>query len=410
LHSEFNAMKPETLDRLLLSKSFLQAIRFQPVAVHDRHRLAANIIAAHDAAELTIAAICDQLGCLPQKGNSYLMDYFEPLKQSQHPATDVHAKDYFRNLNVTRNAIKHQGLFPDAKQWSRVGENVFSYLSKWVRMYLKASLAELDESALIADVNVKILFDEAKQYAQRGDYKGALEKLAFALSLVLSSNPSLRGFEAGAVKSEDAIRLSGFGVHGNDFLALQEFLPYINSWAPEGTPPKWEQSKYGHPGNWREHTVNFCLKTFVDVAIKIQGAQWIPGAVELKVLYEHQIEALKDGVEIWNNIPSFFNPSEPEKREVVKTLNKGETIKGTVGTETKQSALYGDRIKTDVLFIISDELDFYLGDEDVKKPKVPGVGRVFMSEVKVTCVPRQSEFMQQYFANLPVVDWEPETR
>jgi hypothetical protein len=51
-----------------------------------------------------------------------------------------------------------------------------------------------------------------------------------------------------------------------------------------------------------------------------------------------------------------------------------------------------------------------LGDEDVKKPKVPGVGRVFMSEVKVTCVPRQSEFMQQYFANLPVVDWEPETR
>ena len=73
-------LKPEVLDRLLLSKSFLEKIRFQPVAVHDRHTLAANIIAAHDAAELAIASVCDQLGCLPQKGASFLMDYFESYK------------------------------------------------------------------------------------------------------------------------------------------------------------------------------------------------------------------------------------------------------------------------------------------------------------------------------------------
>jgi hypothetical protein len=399
-------LKPATLDRLLLSKSFLQNIRFQSVATHDRHRLATSIIAAHDAAELTIAAICDQLGCLPQKGNSYLMDYFEPLKQSEHPNADVHAKDYFRNLNVTRNAIKHQGLFPDAKQWSRVGENVFGHLSKWVRGYLRESFAELDESALIVDADVKRFFDEAKKYAQQENYKGALEKLAHALSLVLDSNPSLRGFEAGAVKSEDAIRLSGFGVHGNDFLVLQEFLPYINRWAPEGTPPKWEQSKYGHPGNWREHTVNFCLKTFVDVAVKIQSAQWIPGAVELKVLYEHQIAALKNGVEIWNSVPSLLDPSKSETRKVIRTLKQGETIKGNVWPEIKQNAFYGDQGKSGVLFIISDQLDLFWDNEDVKDAKLPGVGRVFAKEVKVTCVPRQSDFMRQYFANLPVLDWE----
>src|ERR1019366_6914097 len=115
-------LKSEVLDRMLLSKSFLEKIRFQPVAAHDRHTLAANILAAHDAAELAIAGICDQLGCLPQKGNSYLMDYFASYKTAR--GADLYAIGYFRNLNSTRNSLKHNGLFPDAKQWSRVGETV----------------------------------------------------------------------------------------------------------------------------------------------------------------------------------------------------------------------------------------------------------------------------------------------
>src|SRR5690242_14900179 len=97
--------KAEVLDRLLLAKSFLDRIRFQPVAIHDRHTLASHIIAAHDAAELSIAAVCDQLGALPKnKGNAYLMDYFEPLEKAV--SKTVHAKDYFRNLNQTRNGLK----------------------------------------------------------------------------------------------------------------------------------------------------------------------------------------------------------------------------------------------------------------------------------------------------------------
>ena len=75
-------LKPEVLDRLLLSKSFLDRIRFQPVPVHDRHTLAANIIAAHDAAELAIAAIADEVGCSHMNaGKTYLMDYFDPIEK-----------------------------------------------------------------------------------------------------------------------------------------------------------------------------------------------------------------------------------------------------------------------------------------------------------------------------------------
>src|SRR6202521_316265 len=193
-------LNPEALDRLLLSKSFLEKIRFQPVAVHDRHTLAANIIAAHDAAELAIAGVCDQLGCLPQKGVSYLMDYFESYKGARH--ADLYARDYFRNLNSTRNLLKHQGLFPDARQWSRVGETVFQHITKWCWDDLTESFAELDESALLLDTNVKRLYDEAKQSARQGDYKDTLEKLALALSVVFKENVALRGFEAGNANTE----------------------------------------------------------------------------------------------------------------------------------------------------------------------------------------------------------------
>src|ERR1017187_8906239 len=234
-------LKPEVLDRLLLSKSFLEKIRFQPVAAHDRHTLAANIIAAHDAAELAIAGICDQLGCLPQKGDRYLMDYFGSYKTAR--GTDLFAKDYFRNLNSVRNSLKHQGLFPDAKQWSGVGETVFQYIAKWCLDDLAESFSDLDESALLLDSNVKRLYDEARQSAGQADYKTTLEKLAFALSIVFEENAALRGFEAGNANTEDVIRVVGFGVHGNDFLALQQFLPRIRRWSTEVNSLQWNRSE-----------------------------------------------------------------------------------------------------------------------------------------------------------------------
>lgn len=396
-------LKPEVLDRLLLSKSFLQKIRFQPVALHDRNTLAANIIAAHDAAELAIAGICDQLNCLPQKGVSYLMDYFESFRNVRNE--EVHAREYFRNLNATRALLKHQGLFPDARQWARVGELVFSHITKWCWDYLGESFAELDESALLLNADVKRLYDEALRSARQKDYKTTLEKLALALAIVFDENAALRRFEAGSANTEDAIRVVGFGIHGNDFLALQQFLPKVSRWGRNANTPQWKQSEFGHPGNWRESSAAFCLQTFIDVAVKLQGAQWIPGPLERIVLYDEQIETLKDGVEFWRDVPAG-NPTSAidilsgvKARETKHLLpRRGEKLKAIVRLSTDASPLsqmLGTTEKSANLLLITflDRFESWY---------------VRRAEVKVTCVPKDVDYVRENFSWLPEIDWEPE--
>jgi hypothetical protein len=398
-------LKAEVLDRLLLSKSFLERIRYQPVASHDRHTLASNIIAAQDSAELAVAAICDQLGCLPQNRNSYLMDYFDSFKNARN--AELHGREYFRNLNATRSLLKHQGLFPDSRQWARVGGTVFQYITRWCSDNLGESFAELDESALLLNADVKRLYDKAKGGAQQKDYKTALEDLALALSIVFAENAALRGFEAGNSSAEDGIRVLGFGIHGNDFLALQEFLPHVPSWGADVNTLKWKQSHFGHPGNWHEHSVSFCLQTFVDVAVKLQGAQWIPGAISREILYDQQIEVLGDEVEFWRFVPdgdikdvldAFTMLGGKVKREAKQLLpRKGDKLRAIVRQATlslSTGARFADsKDKTTLSLFLPETFESWC---------------VRASDVKVTCIPKEAQFVAQRFGWLPEVDWEPE--
>src|SRR5438445_5819616 len=62
----FMALERTVLDRLLVGKSILAKTRLHPVAQPDRHFVAAQILACHDAAELSLAAVADHCGKLPQ--------------------------------------------------------------------------------------------------------------------------------------------------------------------------------------------------------------------------------------------------------------------------------------------------------------------------------------------------------
>jgi len=397
-------LRREVVERLLVSKSLLGRIRFQPTAEPDHVSLASQILAAHDAAELALAAISDQLNRLPAKDKHYLMDYFERLK-GLHPDQEVFAKEYFSQLNRVRVNIKHHGLFPDAKQWARVGETVYGYISKWCSDYLEMSLEGLDESSLLKDPEVKARFDAAWDATSQGEYRAALESLGIALFVLFANNAALRDLAVGNPNPDDAIKLAGFGVHANDFLALQEFLPNVIK-RGEQFEIAWKQGIFGHPGNWREQTARFCLNSFLDVALKIQDAEWIPSALPFSALYEYRVVALKDGVEIWKEIAEGDSPIERligarTRKETLKVLAKGESLRGMVSLV--RSGMRGfaaiGAVNPEPAEILSILTTF---------PADGLYGYVARSEVNVTCVPRQDEVVKRYFGDLPEINWEPE--
>ena len=138
----------EVLERLLVAKGLLSQIRDLPTTRPDRITLARQILTAHDAAELALAAIACHLGLLPTSRQTYLMEYF-PAIQKHHPGREVAGRDYFGQLNQVRIDIKHLGIFPDPDQWKRVGERTWAYVSGWCQDYLSLPLDDVDESALI---------------------------------------------------------------------------------------------------------------------------------------------------------------------------------------------------------------------------------------------------------------------
>jgi hypothetical protein len=233
-----------------------------------------------------------------------------------------------------------------------------------------------------------------------------LEHLAYAAGTLFRSNQALRNLTVGKARAEDAIKLAAFGVHANDYLALQEFLPSItHDRDRDQYVVKWEQKKYGHPGNWTRAAAEFSLKTFVDVALRIQDAEWIPGAIEFGILYEYKITALVDDVKIIQEKPNKQSGisgflGQPE-RIIVKVLQKGESLRGELFPKEKPFSLTTGLL-SDVLGKKEENPVFLIFSRD------PFIwGEVQAEMVHITCVPRDSEIIRQHFPDLPEVEYEP---
>ncbi len=228
MKNKSNTPRPETIQQLLFTKFLLSQMQLFPEAKPSSFSIAKKILITHDAAEIGIAAIADQIGALPNKNQRYLMDYFAPIKDKMHPSREVAGKSYCLQLNRARNNLKHGMLFPDPNQWVNVVDKIYSYLSDWCQEYLKISLDDIDNSILISNTEVKSLYDNAKKEFSNGNYQRVLELLAKAAYLLFEENSALRSLPVGVARAEDAIKLAAFGVHANDFLALQEFLPQVS--------------------------------------------------------------------------------------------------------------------------------------------------------------------------------------
>jgi hypothetical protein len=103
--------------------------------------------------------------------------------------------------------------------------------------------------------------------------------------------------------------------------------------------------------------------------------------------------ALEDGVEIIEEIKPHGMHG-PTQRNVVKILQKGEYLRCQVVQKMVNvlaSMLHG---KKEPLTIWFYDLKLIYGTVDADK-------------VRVTCVPRDSEFVREYFPDLPELKYEP---
>lgn len=394
----------DAIIRLLVSKYFLDQIRSLPDANPDRFIVARHVVTAHDAAELALAALARCLNASLGKNQNYLMDYFDPINQVIKEELD--GKSYFSQLNTARNGFKHSGNFPDPNQWYRVGENTYSHVAGWCQKYLHISFDNLDESVMISDSDLKGRYDETKNLIATGKYKESLERVALALYRVFEKNNAVRDIQIGIPRAEDALKLSTFGIPANDFLSLQEFLPSIHYMLKEDDViigAEWEQGKFGHPANWTQVVAEFCLRTFLRVVLHIQDAEWIPGAISFDGVYEHKLTALEDDVEIINKreVGDYLTG----KKVIIRTLNKGEYLLGNV---EKKDTFYLYLMPNFPQEKIPKPTLIYNNVSRIKDPRRDAVisGEAERDKVKVTCVPRDDDWVKKHFPNLPEIDFE----
>lgn len=385
-------------ERLLLAQALLSEIGVVPTVRPDSLTTARYILIAHDAAELVLAAIARHRQCAIGD-RAHLMDYVGAI--GQRTGQDIPYLSFFSDLNRQRVNVKHHGLMPNVEQWGNVAEAAYRNISSVCEKYLNIQLDQLDESILVRHEGAKRLIAEAKAAYQGEEYQLVLEKLAHTLFVLFKDNPALRNMTIGKPRAEDAIKLTAFGVNANEFLALQEFLPSVSE--DKGNVSfRWNQEEHGHPANWTLEAAEFCLKTVVHVAVRIQNAAWIPSAIDFLYVYEHKVTALEDNVEIvqpgsmtgGSAFSALLPPS--TKPVVARTLSKGESIIGMVHRNKRDGLLsaLGGRQESgpETLSFSTYGPDRIWGDIEASK-------------VCVTCVPRENEFIGKYYPHLQEMPW-----
>ncbi len=387
-------LSQEVINRLMLCKSFLLPIKNAIIERPSNFQLAKHVLAAHDAAELAMSAIAEHRKCRPRSDRATLMDYIGEIKKQDSSGAHVPGRDFFSRLNSTRNSLKHRGILPNQDQWRRVGKNVYGHISNCCKQYLNITFDDLDESELIINHKIKSYYHKAQEYYSKGEYKSVLEELAKAGYVLFNEQTTLRGLVVASTKAEDAIKLTAYGVSANDYLQLQEFLPIVHKYADkEGFETSWDQNKYGHPGNWREDSAEFCLKAFLSLVISIQDVEWIPGTVPFDGVYEYEIESLVNDLEIQGHKLG----GEPEN----KCLMLGEKLRINKVSEEKKSpmATLMEAYSGNPLSRTDNEE----GKLSLFNIKPYWEGCVNKEDVSVKCVPRKEKWIKDNIGVLPTL-------
>ena len=333
------SMEPSIISRLISARYLLSASG-PPLNQHsDSRRVAHAVLIAHDAAELTLGATSEYL----KTGLSDRATFPEILDAIDRKlANGLPGRDFFNRLNKVRVGFKHHGELPDAGSWYGVVEDTTNRLDALCEASFGFRLETADNVQLIEDKRARALVEDAKTEMATGRFKESLEKLALALHRAGISFPPALSLAPGEPDPQLTLMLTGYGIDPSSFTVLQQLLPRVLFKDVE-----WKLRRTGHPMNWNQDNVSFCLRTVVEIILLLQHASPRPHPLNFYDVY-------RDVVTI--------NAENPDVREGVSfMLGLGDNISGPPTTPLS-CFLPGDKIYGKV--VPSVDRDGEITDED----------------------------------------------
>jgi hypothetical protein len=158
------AMHPDTHRRIVNAKYVLErAGRIQ--AENAEMSIAISLLLMHDAVELVMQAVCDDLGIAKK---FEFMGFWSAIKETGRPLPPDHVP--MEMLNRLRVGLKHSGV-PRTRGFF---ENV-------LKAYCNVDYSAVSLIDLVADPEVRTLLNDSQAKFASGDQQGALTSLRLAL-------------------------------------------------------------------------------------------------------------------------------------------------------------------------------------------------------------------------------------
>jgi len=278
--------------------------------------VAQAVLVAHDASELSLAALAESVG-FTSKERTTFMEYVMEIEKAKG---SLSISLFFKELNGARVSFKHSGILPTAQQFHDCVAKARTHLDKVCGACLGTSIEEVGLEMLIEDDAARQLYEESKLHNSEGRFEDALKSLGRCFREALDATPFAYYVEVGKADTEAALHLLGCGVSPSMFLSLQRFLPSV-----QWDEVKWNLRETGHAGNWTRENVDYCLGATLKIILQIQHAPFTAHAYPFYLAYEDVLTAKTDGVVVNAENMLFFGHC---SRDAVGELKKGQEIAG----------------------------------------------------------------------------------
>jgi hypothetical protein len=168
-------MDESILYRLVLARTFLEQARAN-VTRQDATSLAIAVVNLHDAFDNLCGAAATHLN-LPVSESLSLLKTFDRIANAQN----IPGRLKIEQLNALRNSIKHQGLHPNPIVVRQLLPELIALADEMALKLLGKTVTSVRTIDLIADDGTKDSMAMVAERIELGDYKNALEQMAFIM-------------------------------------------------------------------------------------------------------------------------------------------------------------------------------------------------------------------------------------